>query len=368
MNNLSSSMFAAFLLIAVPAFAAGVHECNGNAVGVKYAPMGISWDLCSLPDGSAGQLAFFSALGETRHYVNALGAGAGYRYIVNGVCKIDHDNDRTDTALVNRADIDGNLGLTLVDYDGCTWSWSDEHIVTADVMIAADLDFTRVDEAHILSGAVGDKAGAPAYVHELGHALGLKHSNAFATMTIGETGVQTLPFVGMSPSSGGLGTELFADDVFGISTIYGFSPIYQNLYVSSQALRAGTLVDVNRDPTKGDAVHPDPLGVCPGDTVNMLVTFGSTGTTPPAQFPVYIYTTADNMDYSARTSDALAVFTASIGGRGTLTFPASFVAPPSMPIGTIQNVYVGLQAPIDDRKGYDDRTRTALRIVRKAGC
>jgi len=39
-----------------------------------------------------------------------------------------------------------------------------------------------------------------------------------------------------------------------------------------------------------------------------------------------------------------------------------------MPIGTIQNVYVGLQALIDDRKAYDDRTRTALCIVRKGGC
>jgi len=66
----------------------------------------------------------------------------------------------------------------MADEDGCTFSWEEEHIVTADVMIADDVSFDRPDESRVVTTApVGSrtKIGALAILHELGHALGLAH-------------------------------------------------------------------------------------------------------------------------------------------------------------------------------------------------
>jgi hypothetical protein len=81
-----------------------------------------------------------------------------------------------------------------------------------------------------------------------------------------------LPFVGMRPSSGGLGSEFLGDDVLGISQIYRFDPSYRNVTVSSQVIHNGLVVDNNIAPTRGDAPHPAPLPVCPGDKVNFYAT------------------------------------------------------------------------------------------------
>src|SRR4051794_34397674 len=93
--------------------AANWRTCNGTPISVKYAPMGLFWDQCSIPEQSSQERAFFDGLYETRNYVLALGFGSGFRRIHNGTCIIEHDNGRSDVALVKRADIDGATGLTM---------------------------------------------------------------------------------------------------------------------------------------------------------------------------------------------------------------------------------------------------------------
>lgn len=350
----------ALLALCPPAFAASWKTCDGKPVRPKYQPMEISWDQCSLPSGSPQERAFFSALYETRNYVKALGFGAGFTRIHNGRCIIEHDNGRSDIALVSRADIDGALGLTRKERD-C------EDIITADIMVAADLDFTRADESTAINNTpTGTKIGALATLHEVGHALGLEHSTGFAVMRV-STAVG-LPFVGMTPSSGGLSSELTGDDVLGIANIYGFDPSYRNVFVSSQLLRNGMVVNNNIDPTKGDAPHPNPLLVCPGDVVNFYATVGNVSSVRE-QFQVAVYADSDpNAYYFPTPAERLALFNVSLG-RGEGSFPVHFIVPASLPANVTQNIYVSIPTTLLwERKGYDNAARSSLSIRRKPGC
>ena len=360
-NSVAHATVLGLMLGVLPGFGANWSACNDKPVRVKYPPMNISWDLCSMPEESAQFRAFSSALRETRNYVGALGFGAGFKRIINGRCVIEHDNNRSDVAMVNRADIDGKLGLTITELDGCTWSWSEEFIVTADVMTAADLGYTRINEAAVFrSYPNGSNIGALVVLHELGHALGLDHSSEFAVLRDGPTRV---PLVGMSPGSGGLGNELMPDDVYGISRIYGFTPSYRNVFVSSQMMYLGALEDNNRNSTLVGTQHPDPLQVCAGNKISFYATVGNNSTTRES-FRATAYIDKDPNVY---VFPAGPVWNISMG-QGIYTFPIYFMVPTDLPVGVPYYAYVAISSELWDRKGYDNAARSRLRIVRKAGC
>jgi hypothetical protein len=351
---------------ASPALSAGWFTCDGHPVRVKYPPMGMSWDECSIPSASPQERAFFSALYETRLYVNALGFGAAFQRIHNGQCIIEHDNARSDAGLVNRADIDGNLGVTIEEDDDC------EFIVQADVLVGGDLNFERADESTTIRGDVpaGTRIGALVMLHELGHALGLDHSSDFAVMRAGIPA--GMPFVGMLPNSGGLSSELTGDDVLGISNIYGFDPSYRNVYVSSQVLHTSGrgLFDNWLEPNPGGRMRASrsvPLLVCPGDQVKFFASVGNDSSVRE-QFQVALYADADPNAYFFPATGALATYNVSMG-RGHSSFPVEFTVPASLPSNVTQFMFVSISSTLQwDRKGYDNSARSRLQIRRKPSC
>jgi hypothetical protein len=367
MNRIPQLLGLCLALAVPPAFAANWHECNHTPVRLKSVPTAMWQDLCSIPEGSVQERAHFTALYETRNYVSGFSFGGGHRRIINGVCVIEHGDDNSETALVSRSDIDGALGLTITRTDGCTFSWEEEHITEADVMVASDLAFNRADESTVIRNApAGTSLGALVLLHETGHALGLDHSSDFAVM---RNGLKALaPFVGMSPTSGGLSSELTGDDVLGISHLYGYDPVYRNVFVSSQLLRNGNLVDNNIDPTRGDAQHPDPLLVCHGDVVNFYVSVGNDGS-PREQFRVGVYADPDSNAYpSLNTPGPLALIDVAMN-RGQASFPVQFTVPSGMPANVIENIFVSIETDLLwERKAYENFARSRLRLQVKPGC
>ena len=91
------------------------------------------------------------------------------------------------------------------------------------------------------------------------HALGLAHSPAFALMRDGLAAQGALRRYDSQPQA-----ELRVDPRRCLGDLQNLRlrPSYRNV------LRNGMPVDNNIDPTRGDAAHPDPPLVCPGDQVN----------------------------------------------------------------------------------------------------
>lgn len=163
-----------------------------------------------------------------------------------------------------------------------------------------------------------------------------------------------------------MSTGLTGDDVHGMRRVYGVDPLYRNTYVSSQTLRGNTLVDNNIDPDTGNT-YPDPLRVCPGDVVKFLSTVGN-ASTRPEELELVVYADADPTAYYFSPSDALGVFSVTLGNRGTGSVRTDFTIPSTLPTG-VQNIFVSTRnLTPGERKGYDDSARSRLRIQRKSGC
>jgi len=235
-------------------------------------------------------------------------------------------------------------------------------------MVADDLSFERADESTVVTSApIGSstRLGALVMLHEVGHALGLGHSDGFAVMRDGL--VARAPFVGMNPGSGGLSSGLTGDDVFGISKIYGHDPSYRNVFVSSQLLLNGSLINNNIDPTLVGRPHDDPSAVCAGNRINFYATVGNDGPVRENVL-VVVYADSDPNAYMSPRSGPRTEFNISLG-RGEYSFPVWYDIPSSMPVNVDHYLFVSIAEPLPwDRKGYDNAARSRLRVRRKPGC
>ena len=366
-RTLSSVLLLVLCLWALKGGAASWNECNDVPIKLEGYPTPFYQNQCSIPQSSPQERSYFHAMFDIMQYVGAVSFGGLYSHVHNGRCVIDHGDGRSQVALVNRGDIDGRAGLTRKQRDGCTFSWEEEHIEEADVMVADDMSFLNPDESQFLTTTIGTKMGQIVMLHEFTHAVGLEHTTGFGVMRDGTAA--RVPFVGSTDNSGGFRNYLVGDDVFGIHRVYGFAALYRNLFVSSQLMRGGVLRNNNMDPNNGDTVYAGVQSRCPGNTLALYASVGNQGTqSEKAELRVYANDGTNN--YFGGTT--LGLFTATIPRYGTVQAPVTVTIPTGIPRNVTLSVYVEIDSAnqVNERREYDNYARSALqfRVGNAATC
>jgi hypothetical protein len=274
-------------------------------------------------------------------------------------------------AYVPPGSIDGNLGLTIVETDGCTFSWDEEHIVESDIMALSTLDFNEPDQSLVGTIRSAGGLGRGVVLHESGHAVGLDHTSAFAMMRNG-LGAR-IPYVGGvygGGSSGNSGHVHYTpDDVLGLRNLHGIPQNYPNMYVSAQWRDRANGGDIIRNTDTNQATDqtlPSPLQVCPAQTVSMMVTAGN-----QSQFSrssvLRVYADAPgNCSALDGVGTELGRFNVRVNGYSTFSFPVTLTIPDGIARGTALRVYSAINVesfPADEKRAYDDCARSAATIV-----
>jgi hypothetical protein len=262
-------------------------------------------------------------------------------FLVNpaGDCSVDHDDDQNEVALVERATIDGNNGLTVLQLGVCFIGSND--IDEADVMIANDLGFTPV------WGDFIGTTGRSTFVHELGHFFGFTHEDTHAVM---RTSPPHLVTGGLEPST------VWPADTSGLAAVYGVSNARPNLLPSALG------------PVGGAVQTHDPrinFPMCRGGSRTTRFTLGNSGSVASGTYGLRLRlsTAAPMAGYSA-ASTVVASFTHSLGAFSAGIYDLPFTVPASLPNGTYY-LYVDLDpaGAVPELLEGDNSTVSAMRVV-----
>jgi hypothetical protein len=172
------SVFAGVLLtgffLASQAHAYTYWTCGGANV-VWSDPFGMVQNHFSIAPGGTREVALDKAILRWQGVVGMQNMVFKSATFSNGPT-IFPLNDRNDVAVVEPGTINGALGLTQMFHDGCFFG-GDMEWIEADVVVANDLDFGKVEET-----ALPLNSGRLSFIHEFGHAHGLGHYQSFNLM------------------------------------------------------------------------------------------------------------------------------------------------------------------------------------------
>jgi hypothetical protein len=237
-------MMAAVLVGAPSVEAAKIITCNGNKLKWpgNSANAQMTRNMCSVPNGSAQATTYFSAIDRWNQVGGMWDKLAASFAWDPSHCYITLDDDYNDFALVDTADIDGNLGGTLV--------WRDcPEIYSIDIMMANwnTQNFFNPDEAFAAgSGLNSTSTGHFAALHEFGHGLGLSLTPKGSSVNNHVTGFAVMRASTPTPLAGGLNvahSRVMPDDAWGVRLLYPSGLNEFNLMASAQSMSGTALVN-----------------------------------------------------------------------------------------------------------------------------
>ncbi len=327
-------VFAALCAVTGAAEAASWRTCNGSAVKWR-GTLNIHRNRCSIADTGIVNSAYWNGMRQWDRLSNVVDGT-----FVNGAgdCVIHHGDGQNEVGLVNRANIDGNNGLTILQLGLCFIGSND--IDEADVMVANDMNFTA------RNGNFLGTTGRSTFVHEFGHLFGFLHENAHAVL---RTSPPHLITGGSEPST------VWPSDSIGMNSLYGFAVARANLLPSALGVVGGSAQTLDPSST---------VTVCRGGSSSTRVYLGNSGNIGSGTYNlrVRLSTTAPMAGYSGSTT-VVSSFTHSIGAFSQGTFDLGFTVPFWLADGTYF-IYTDMDhtSSIAEIVESDNRTVSAKRI------
>ena len=325
---------AALCAMTGAAEAARWRTCNGSAVKWR-GTLNVHRNRCSIADTGIVNSAYWNGMRQWDRLSNVVDGT-----FVNpaGDCFISFGDGQNEVGLVNRANIDGANGMTVLQLGLCFIGSND--IDEADVMIANDLNFTP------RWGNFLGTSGRSTFVHEFGHFFGFLHEDAHDILRTSPPQQLT---GGSEPST------VCPSDTIGMSSLYGFALSRANLLPSALGVVGGA------------ATTLDPAGIaatCRGALRTTRFYLGNYGNVGSGTYNLRIRlsTTAPMTGYSGGGTVA-ATFTHSLGAFSQGTYDLSYRVPWGLPNGTYY-VYVDMDytGSITEIVEGDNSTLSARRI------
>ena len=223
-NAFAGALLLAGLFLALRAEAYTYWTCGGGRV-VWTQGFAMVQNVYSIPLASQREISLDNGIDRWRNVKGMLDmvskspAVTFNSFITNG-------NGQNDAAVVKRANIGGNNGLTLLFNDGCFFG-GDMEWTEADVMVASDLGFGKLGET-----VLSTTSGRSTFLHEFGHAHGLDHAQLFNHMRV----PQPRPLVG----GPGETLDVLPDDAQGGRFLYPSGKNEVNVFASAHRRKSST--------------------------------------------------------------------------------------------------------------------------------
>ena len=330
----SACLLGATSLTALPAASYNITWCQGTPVAWP-GTFRMYRDLCSMPTNSDQDWSYWNA----GYQWSRISQRIDWNWWYDSGCKIQLGNGRSETGLVDRAQISGNNGYTIFLVSACVYPWRTPSVIEeADTKLAADLDFSPINTDDV--NHLWEDMGRAINVHEFGHAHGLNHANPNDFSVCRNS--STEPLAGVNICEPG------PDDGNAMRRMYGGT--VTNIYTSPDMLVNGDILRTNAGT----------LNTCSGQTINGTYTVANNGSVRLSGVPFNISLRSTDGTVSA----LMYTGSASISAGTQFTETRSLVVP-NVPFGSYW-IYWSLQGGSGDDS--QDNTSHEYRIIHIGPC
>jgi hypothetical protein len=319
----------------------GWWQCNGTPTRWQSSAAHYQVMRCSIPEGSQRAADVIYSFDEWNS-VYGMWDVFSREWGTTECVSISHSNGRNEVYFGVASEMDGAVGVTYLRRDGCTWSWSTQYIIEADVAFDAG---QMVEWGNPPCNTYRLFGARTTMVHEFGHALGLEHYDAVMNLMMTSDGE--------GKYCGAHAVEPHPDDAAGGRFLYGSGNRSTDIGASEHRLAGSNNVELNT--SSGVA------SLCPGDTHTFRWSVGNMGTEGVTYNVRWYLSTNDTIS----TSDiAVGTNTGAFEPAGAFdTWSRTITIPGSVSFGT--EYFLGTIVDYDDRVSERYWSNNATYMARK---